>query len=1363
MSISSAPGALNDAMTQRDRLALTPDPAQAPVDGRSLADLLRFAAEYGALVQFVDVDNVPAGDWTVFFENDPSIALALYAALDLADIELQLDRLLDALRQAGGTEQRLAHWAALSAAMARLIGLAGDSGGAASLQAALVQVVARRAPAALLEPAAHLSRHFGSDMAEQRLRRERADSGWLLELLALLEECLAALLLALQRARDHAVASLDASLRDGQHAPQSGLWDAFAQLFRHAQHSVNRFPARLLNFYQKQVLRQETREGAADQLVLAFAPAAGVTQTTLDQGTAFLAGTDADGLPITYALDAALTVAATSVTALRTVTLAPVPADPLAAIPAPGGLVLSGEVALSATAPAIGAPFPLFGADQVGVDGALVSSKASLGFAVAGDSLLLAGGRRQVALELTFATAPETAMAGLAPSSAAAALARILEQAFALRYSTPTGWAAIHDYRVTPPAAGDGPFVLSFELDADAAAWARYPAADPGAADATAPWSGLPTLHAALVQAPVQVPVQAGADDLTIYPYVLLSRLRVMALALRVNVRGLDQLQLSGPGGPLDPSMPFTVFGSPPVRYASLSVSAPELFAKQLSCLSMTITWFGLPVASTGFAGYYQGYVINANGETVAPGTLFNNNIFTAGMAVVNPGTWTLRSGPPFQRLFQTGPMPIEPPPLQAWTTLREPVLARPADHYYDPAMSAVRLRLEAPSYAFGDILYAPNVMAASLQLTAAAAACAAQCGSTAADGSAGDPLAAMLRACDEGDYAGFHERVAAALPAALSGLDGVALNWLESAIGQGSASPAQQRAWLDSLHQALRKSDDGALAQRLGQPGAVPPEGSTVHDNLRQWLDQYAPALVPSCPPAMVAAAQVVLAAGDVLLTAAALAADAPPTVARPELAATVRRLQDDCHQAQRACSDDCIQQCMREAAMPPFPNQPWLPMAQSLHVDYSAAAFLPSAVGQPGATPLRFVHLCPFGQAEAQDWQAGHSVPLLAPLAGAGALEIVLSAPASSLSLLFQLSQPAGGWPIDTELPSWQQLVAGSWQSLQPQRDSTNGLRQSGIVNFALAAQPADLPLRLRVAYAHGDAARYPLLSGLLANAASATWQGPGGAAGLGTPLPAGSITQAVTSLPEIGAIDQPEPSFGGRAKASGAAFDLWLAERLRHKDYAIQAWDYASVVLAAFPSLWQVAVVAASNGAGAPGSAPGQVWIVAVPGPDTPGVDDPATPSCTGQALSDIAAWLAPRISPFIELNVTNPPYVRLTVQADLLFTSDAAVGACISRLNEELIAYLSPWPTPGGVPRARNYYSYQEVARFIRQRPYVKAIRELQLTGAGTAPIHPYYTSAASHQIQGRAVPASALLRQPGFTLPGAAPASLGERA
>jgi hypothetical protein len=337
-----------------------------------------------------------------------------------------------------------------------------------------------------------------------------------------------------------------------------------------------------------------------------------------------------------------------------------------------------------------------------------------------------------------------------------------------------------------------------------------------------------------------------------------------------------------------------------------------------------------------------------------------------------------------------------------------------------------------------------------------------------------------------------------------------------------------------------------------------------------------------------------------------------------------------------------------------------------------------------------------------------------------------------------------------VETPPVSWAQQVGDGWAPLTPLRDNTNDLRNSGIVSLSLADAPDTGPVWLRIGVA-ADADSFPLLAGLTTNAAMADWVGPGGATTLGTPLPAGTIKKSAQPLPGIGTIDQPVPSFGGRPEETGATFEMWLAERLRHKDYGIQAWDYARLMLAAFPSLWQVAVVQASDSTGK--RAPGHVWVVPVPGPASLNIVDPTIPANDSAMLGEIADMLATKISPFIQLAVTNPPYVRLKVTAKLVFDDANTVQADIDRLNADLIAFLSPWPTKGLGPRPDDYYTREQVAHFIRHRPYVLGILSLQLDPdpPGLAGWH-YLTSALSHDLTGETAPRPKRLHRPRLALP-----------
>jgi len=212
---------------------------------------------------------------------------------------------------------------------------------------------------------------------------------------------------------------------------------------------------------------------------------------------------------------------------------------------------------------------------------------------------------------------------------------------------------------------------------------------------------------------------------------------------------------------------------------------------------------------------------------------------------------------------------------------------------------------------------------------------------------------------------------------------------------------------------------------------------------------------------------------------------------------------------------------------------------------------------------------------------------------------------------------------------------------------------------------------------------------------------------------PLPAKTISKAVTQLTNIGSIYQPMQSFGGRPPASGPAFQMWMAERLRHKGYGITDWDYARIVLENEPSLWQVKVVPAVDGFTGATDAAGKVWVVAVPGAKTPNVVDTTAPLADLTTLSDVGRVIEQCVGPFVEVRVTNPPYLRLKVEIVCDFSADDTTDYWCIRLAKELTLWLSPWPDATIGPRPPDYYTRRAIAEFVRNRDYVLGIVALKV--------------------------------------------------
>ncbi|HYD31811.1 MAG TPA: hypothetical protein VEB64_13300, partial [Azospirillaceae bacterium] len=228
-------------------------------------------------------------------------------------------------------------------------------------------------------------------------------------------------------------------------------------------------------------------------------------------------------------------------------------------------------------------------------------------------------------------------------------------------------------------------------------------------------------------------------------------------------------------------------------------------------------------------------------------------------------------------------------------------------------------------------------------------------------------------------------------------------------------------------------------------------------------------------------------------------------------------------------------------------------------------------------------------------------------------------------------------------------------------------------------------------------------------------------------------GSITTSAPALNDIGSIGHHMPSSGGRAKAVGPAFRIWMAERLRHKNRGIQGWDYSRLVLADFPTLWQVAVLMPGDDPALP--QPGQVRLVVVVGPSSPDVSDPTVPCASDTLRTDVEEMLKPLISPFVTLSVENPFYVRVKVTAEVVFRDVATLADLTGRLNADLIGWLSPWPTPALGRRPTAYWMEVAIADFIRRRPYVVEILTLSLSchfPDGRKGCH-YFTSALEHDL------------------------------
>jgi hypothetical protein len=1237
---------LNGAPSQYSRLHPSASAARARVDGRSPEELRAFAVQVAGLVNFYALDDRVDGDWTGFFLADPVFLEASMGAAAPAAAESAAAALARRVLEEEDPERKRALLRALAAAthtlarqadawLAAVRGL--PAGGAARRAARLLgaAVAEELAPALRKlrgwdEGAASrgaLGGRLGLDYAafapEWEVERAPADPSIFRGPTPAdrMDAAVPHLVEAFGRAAEavagvgEAAAGLADGAPPGTERPQAALLDAFVRLFGTAQATLDTIAPRYAEFYYREVLREPERGPVPDALHLAFAleeDAPGPAR--VPRGTLFPAGADADGAERIYAADRSLPVSAAALARVRMLRRVEGPlllSSPSAPQEPVVRQVMESALAGAAGGTEEGGGWPTFGADAAGSVAELATVPATLGFAVAAPELLLAGGRRFVAVSFRFTpdaalTARLEALAGAVGLPPWKALGRVMEGAFRLQLSTAEGWLPVDAYHAAarPPAPERETAALTLGLDLPASVAAVVPLhdGDPAAAveaEGPDPAPGLPTLRGYLRPGPVEVTGPAGTA--AVYPLSLLEVLGVRTVEVRVRVRGLPAASVANTDGEVDPAGPFTVFGGSPAVGSYLELRAPELFAKVPVELAVTLRWLGLPPNEDGFRGWYRDYVVGLDGKPQPD--LFDNATFRGRWSVANPGPWRLATAAP------GGELPYEPvylfrsrgdgslsPPLPDCTPPeplpdtalctetrfdRMPVARRDPPAYYDPRESALRLELSDPPYAFGADLYAVNVL----------------------------------------------NSVIADLP------------------------------------------DAGCCRERC----------------------------LSACEP-----------------------------------------LRDD-PEKYDACITACMNDCMRPAGELHYPNAPYLPQAEWVAVDYAAGCRIDPAVEGRGG----LYHLTPFG-----GWTpAPPESPLLPLPAEDGSLLLGFTGleEAQALTLLFRMEArgPGAAAPLPPPV-GWSVLAGDRWRALPPDAlvaDGTHGLRGSGIVALEVPAGGRErgtlLPGEerwLRAAVDRG-AEGFPWTVSIHPHALTATWRdtGDGAAAHLAEPVPAGTVTSSVEALPGIGTIVQPLPSFGGRAPEVRETYQVRLGERLRHKERAVQGWDYERLVLERFPQVWMAAALPARGPAG---PAPGATLVVVVAGEEGNESADPTVPRAPGTLLGRIEAFLAERATPFARVRVVNPVYVRVRVEAEVVFRAGPE-GGDADRLDAELVAYLSPWFYDAArAAREGRYASEADVSEFIQSRPYVESLLFLELAHEPAPEALEWYflTSAERHLIR-----------------------------
>jgi hypothetical protein len=628
---SAAPQDAGHGRTRARRAIAALDPQSAPVDERPPAYFLAFAAEYARLLQFHELDGSQSGDWSRFVEVDISFLLAEISSVRVQDEAFEASARLRRLvwRAEGALQEvidygymmlwRIERWyrRALAAGAADLSiapGLALSDEQAmltmfleslidTNLRFLLGAVLAAPASRDCWLEAAHRAAPASGDGPDRapwyEARHWRMKDGDAPLALEDLPKALNQLQTASGDLQRLATASLARTLGDVErHPAHTTLYIAFVKLLGCLQADANRFTDRHLDHYYRTILQLRERAAQPDRghVMLQLVPDCHGFQ--LARGSLLSAGKDGAGTEILYATDSDLDINQGRIGALCTLYFARRPGSGWIehALAAPAAASQDG-LGLPLAAPELG--WPTFGRrDEQQFPGS-AGLQARFGFLILSPVLLLTQGKRHVRLGFSFDDASLAALpdalrdqlqAG-SPAGGAPPWRRILRAGLNLAVSGAKGWTAVPRFFCRPRAsdtAGHGIDVI-FTLAADQPAVLGNPGLE-GAAGSAWPM--------------VRITLDPNAG---VYLYSAFARAVPAKVDIAVDVRGLDNVELSGALGPMSAAKPFMPFGSLGAAGGYVDLYHEEL-GKDLQHMSVELAWQNLPPSAAAFQAYYDGY-----------------------------------------------------------------------------------------------------------------------------------------------------------------------------------------------------------------------------------------------------------------------------------------------------------------------------------------------------------------------------------------------------------------------------------------------------------------------------------------------------------------------------------------------------------------------------------------------------------------------------------------------------------------------------------------------------------------------------------------------------------------------------------
>lgn len=302
------------------------------------------------------------------------------------------------------------------------------------------------------------------------------------------------------------------------------------------------------------------------------------------------------------------------------------------------------------------------------------------------------------------------------------------------------------------------------------------------------------------------------------------------------------------------------------------------------------------------------------------------------------------------------------------------------------------------------------------------------------------------------------------------------------------------------------------------------------------------------------------------------------------------------------------------------------------------------------------------------------------------------------NTLQLYFQLA-PNYGASSTARIVEYHYLSNTGWKELPVLSESTNQLTCPGLIKVNIptdiTTQNAVMPGNkywISIAVKNNPSA-FAQTVFLKTNGFAAQRSGTNFLTAAETPqIPALTITKPSVATPQIATLIQPFPSFGGKPAENHAQMHQRVSCRLKTKDRAVSAEDYARLIRQEHPDIYYSKPVydpSVKN-----------ITVYVVKGFESWLDPNAFTPLISECKQESIQTYLTKRASAFASISVSNFRFQYVQVTATVSVKTGFDNEGMIKKINHSLNIFLSPWISSTGPQIAIDTsISDAEVAAFI----------------------------------------------------------------